>query len=69
MKVTTHLELYEKNGSSTNLPNSSETIQINSHWNYNDRVVLNYNDGEKTFNITLIASDLIKAIHNAQNHK
>lgn len=68
MKVSNELKIYELNGrtpqSNSELNITESTLLIESHWNYQDRVVINFNGQQ----ITLLAIDLLKAINNASNH-
>ncbi len=61
IKVTNEIVIYEVDGRDDVL-NDAKLI-VESHWNYNERIVLDYG-GKK---ITVIASDLEKAISNAKN--
>lgn len=63
IKVHNELDIYEFNGNKTS-GDERKGIKIHSHWNYNDRVVLEMPDGNK---YTLIAADLKAAIVNACN--
>lgn len=58
------VEPYEVNGTEINgLKSSKNLLRVESHCNYNNFVVLRYEDK----NITVKASDLQKAINNAIN--
>lgn len=59
------MNIYEVNGKDVTGKAwyEGERLEIKSHWNSSDRVVLCYGDVK----ITVIASDLLAAIANAQN--
>lgn len=60
MEVRTKIKIYEIDEISVN-----STLEVISHWNMTDRIVLKISGNE----YTVIAEDLIIAIKNAQNHK
>ncbi len=65
MKVTSKIPIYEFNGKEVSgLPSDDTMLTVNSHWNWTDRVVLKLGNQE----ITVLSSDLIKAVRNAENH-
>lgn len=64
MEVFNKLKCYEVNGEEQT-GSCYPVLEINSHWPYSDRIILVTPKGEK---LTVLASDLIKAIRNAQNH-
>ena len=67
MKVINEVKVYEINGSETPIVDYDTlngTIKIISHWNYNDRFVIEVG-GVK---YTVIRDSFIKAINNACNH-
>lgn len=64
MQVSNEINIYEINGE-VNKTIDGPKVKISSHWNYKDRVVLEFGDN----NITVIADDFKRAIDNACNHK
>lgn len=64
MKVINELNIYEIDGLKVSTK-EVQVLKINSHWNYSDRVVLEIDD----LKITVLVSDLQKAIQNASNHR
>lgn len=65
MKVTNEIEVYEVDGKDETPAVDRIKIHVESHWNMNDRVVLNMGD----IKYTVMADDLEKAIRNATNHR
>jgi len=63
IKVNSVVKAYEKNGEQIKGLNYP-LIEIQSHWNRREFVILQIGDGEK---LTFLANDLIAAIVNAQN--
>jgi len=63
IKVNSVVKAYEKNGEQIKGLNYP-LIEISSHWNRREFVILQIEDGEK---LTFLANDLIAAIVNAQN--
>jgi hypothetical protein len=61
MKVFNEIKVYEVEGDE---PKNDVVLVVNSHWNYSDRVVLKFEDKH----ITVLASNLNKAVDNAINH-
>lgn len=61
IKVENTVQIYEKDGKETK--HGEHHLIVKSHWNYNDRVVLEF--GEQ--NITVTEKDLLAAIKNATN--
>lgn len=64
MKVVNEINIYEINGEETSAIEKPK-VKISSHWNYRDRVVLEFGDN----NITVLADEFKRAIENACNHK
>lgn len=64
MTVTNEIKIYETNGKDT-LVGENPMLKINSHWNRQNCVVIEI-DGKR---ITVVASQLEKAIQNATNWK
>jgi hypothetical protein len=69
MKVQNEINIYEINDQGDTC-SDKEKLFIESHWNYDDRVVLSIlqSDGKRK-RITVIAADLQRAIQNAIKHK
>ena len=63
MKVINTIRVYEEDDEEIKIGTEKE-LQIVSHWNYKDFVVLEF-EGKS---ITVNAEDLKKAIENATNH-
>lgn len=64
IKVINEVEPYEVDGSEVNgLKSSKKLLAVESHWNRNEFVILDY-DGKS---ITVLARDLISAINNSTN--
>lgn len=64
MKVISEIEVYEVNDVEQK-GIDTPSLLVKSHWNYDDRVVLEY----KEMRFTVIARDLLNAIANATRHK
>lgn len=62
MEVRTKITIYEIDGEEKS---GELVLEVKSHWNMTDRVVLKIREIE----YTVIAEDLIMAIKNGQNHK
>lgn len=62
MKIINLININEINGEDIKL-SAREELQIESHWNYKDRVVLIFGDKK----ITVLADELIYAIKNSCN--
>ena len=66
IKVQSEVEPCEVNGTELNgLKSSKQLLFVESHWNYRQLVILRYGE----VSITVVASDLLKAINNAGNTK
>lgn len=65
MKVVNTLQVYEVNGDEVR-DIDHPVVKIKSHWNYTDRVVIETPNGEK---FTVLSSNLVKAVRNAENHE
>lgn len=64
IKVRSDVKIYEVDGEET--PGGEEPeLGVLSHWNDRDMVVL-IAEGK---NVTVLAADLLAAVHNAQNSK
>lgn len=63
IKVLQEIEVYEINDKEVSVKDTP-ILKIFSHWNYNDYVTLQLQDGLK---YTVDANDLITAVKNAQN--
>lgn len=63
IEVTARVQVYEVNGEEVKSIVASY-VNIKSHWNRNDMVVLEFKNG---VTLTVVASDLEKAIQNATN--
>ena len=63
MKVESIVDVYEVNDQEIPIGKDNPTIKVKSHWNDNDMVILKI--GNKEY--TVVASQLISAIHNAEN--
>lgn len=64
MTVTNEIKIYETNGKETPI-GENPILEVRSHWN-NDNLVVIEIDGKT---VTVVASQLEKAIHNATNWK
>jgi len=65
MEIVTKIKVYEtdkKEEKGLDEP----ILQVKSHWNYNDRVLLELSQG---FSITVLKDDLERAIQNAVNKR
>lgn len=63
IKVSNKLKIYEVNGTEPK-PIDGPQLEVLSHWNRQAFVVLKFGSDE----VTVLASDLDKAIENAKNH-
>lgn len=66
MEVKCQVNILEVDGVDDYSVTKDQKLDVYSHWNYNDRVVLKFPDSEKTF--TVLSADLLKAVKNAENH-
>ena len=67
IKVSNYLKVYEFEDKEVPIGNS-HIFSIRSHWNSNDRVVVEVGEENGQIrNFTLLAKDLIAAINNATN--
>ena len=64
LKTETKVEIHEKDGADIAIGAESEYLLVESHWNYGDRIVLRFSHFAR--NITVTASDLKRAIENAE---
>ena len=65
MKIITKLNPLEFDGEERKgLPNEADELHVISHWNYRDRIVLDW----RGHSITVVADELERAIRNAINH-
>ena len=64
-RVKTHCEVsvYEENGQEVPIGNP-KTVNVLSHWNRGDMVVLEIGDGD--IRVTVVASDIIAAVNKAR---
>lgn len=68
MKVINTISIYEVDEEVVEI--NRPTLSIKSHWNYDDRVVIDISDiSAGTKSVTVMAGQLIIATQNAQNHK
>ena len=66
MKVINEINIYEIDEVEVKSIENETQLSIKSHWNYGDRIILKGLDNKE---ITVIASELIRAINNATNWK
>ena len=65
MKVINEIKLLEIKDEKISPAGESRNLIIKSHWNHIDRIHLQFNGHD----IVVLASDLLKAIANATNHR
>jgi len=65
IEVTNKVTIYETDGVETT--GKKEYMEVRSHWNKNQMVVLNLGDIEGATSLTVVGEQLIRAINNAMN--
>lgn len=65
LKIETRLDPVEINGEEVKaLPNETDQVIVSAHWNVNKFVVIDFHGRT----VTVVASELERAIQNATNH-
>lgn len=65
LKIETRMDPLEIDGEEVKgLPKDSDQLVVTAHWNRNSLVILSFRGKA----ITVVASELVRAIQNARNH-